>query len=205
MPTTSTRSQERCRAFRPHRHAGEQRRPGRVSTFADTTDDAWREELDLKYFSVIRPTRAFLPMLRDAEARRTIVVCVNSLLALQPEPHMVATSSARAGALSLVKSLARRTRAAAHPRKFDPDRHRRIGAMAPPFRDAGAAGPELGRLDRRTGAQETHSARPLRSSRRSRSSALLSGYDAVVLYDGQSHRCFWRRCTTCLTQPPSAN
>ncbi|MFL9863406.1 SDR family oxidoreductase [Paraburkholderia fungorum] len=77
---------------------------GRVSTFADTTDDAWREELDLKYFSVIRPTRAFLPMLRDAA--NPTVVCVNSLLALQPEPHMVATSSARAGVLSLIKSLA---------------------------------------------------------------------------------------------------
>jgi len=77
---------------------------GRVSTFADTTDDAWREELELKYFSLIRPTRAFLPMLRDAEAPS--IVCVNSLLALQPEPHMVATSSARAGTLSLVKSLA---------------------------------------------------------------------------------------------------
>ncbi len=44
---------------------------GRVSTFADTTDDAWREELDLKYFSVIRPTRAFLPMLRDAAGGKT--------------------------------------------------------------------------------------------------------------------------------------
>jgi NAD(P)-dependent dehydrogenase (short-subunit alcohol dehydrogenase family) len=31
---------------------------GRVSTFADTSDEAWREELDLKFFSVIRPTRA---------------------------------------------------------------------------------------------------------------------------------------------------
>ncbi|MDE1180224.1 SDR family oxidoreductase [Paraburkholderia sp.] len=77
---------------------------GRVSTFADTTDEAWREELDLKYFGVIRPTRAFLPMLRDA--KHAAIVCVNSLLALQPEPHMVATSSARAGLLSLVKSLA---------------------------------------------------------------------------------------------------
>ena len=77
---------------------------GRVSTFADTTDDAWREELDLKYFSVIRPTRAFLPMLRDAA--NPAVVCVNSLLALQPEPHMVATSSARAGVQNLIKSLA---------------------------------------------------------------------------------------------------
>ncbi|WP_431824907.1 SDR family oxidoreductase [Burkholderia sp. F1] len=77
---------------------------GRVSTFADTADDAWRDELELKYFSIIRPTRAFLPMLRDAAAPS--ITCVNSLLALQPEPHMVATSSARAGVLSLVKSLA---------------------------------------------------------------------------------------------------
>jgi NAD(P)-dependent dehydrogenase (short-subunit alcohol dehydrogenase family) len=80
---------------------------GRVSTFADTTDDAWREELELKYFSIIRPTRAFLPMLREAASSgNASIVCVNSLLALQPEPHMVATSSARAGVLSLVKSLA---------------------------------------------------------------------------------------------------
>ncbi|EIF35349.1 dehydrogenase of unknown specificity [Burkholderia sp. Ch1-1] len=81
---------------------------GRVSTFADTTDEAWREELDLKYFSVIRPTRAFLPMLRDVAASNSnaAIVCVNSLLALQPEPHMVATSSARAGVQNLLKSLA---------------------------------------------------------------------------------------------------
>jgi len=84
---------------------------GRVSTFANTTDEAWREELDLKYFSIIRPTRAFLPMLRSAaqsgqSAGNAAIVCVNSLLALQPEPHMVATSSARAGVLSLIKSLA---------------------------------------------------------------------------------------------------
>src|SRR4051812_26247825 len=82
---------------------------GRVSTFADTSDEAWREELDLKYFSVIRPTRAFLPMLRDAAnggVGNAAVVCVNSLLALQPEPHMVATSSARAGVQNLIKSLA---------------------------------------------------------------------------------------------------
>lgn len=77
---------------------------GRVSTFADTSDDAWREELELKYFSIIRPTRAFLPMLRASDAAS--VVCVNSLLAQQPEAHMVATSSARAGVLSLTKSLA---------------------------------------------------------------------------------------------------
>lgn len=81
---------------------------GRVSTFADTDDAAWMEELRLKFFSVIHPTRAFLPQLA---AQRTAlgdaaVVCANSLLARQPEPHMVATSAARAGLLNLVRSMA---------------------------------------------------------------------------------------------------
>ena len=77
---------------------------GRVSTFADTTDEAWLEELQLKFFSILHPTRAFLPQLRDqADAA---IVCVNSLLAVQPEPHMVATSAARAGVHNLVRSLA---------------------------------------------------------------------------------------------------
>ncbi|MCY1364428.1 3-alpha-hydroxycholanate dehydrogenase (NADP(+)) [compost metagenome] len=81
---------------------------GRVSTFADTDDAAWMQELNLKFFSVIHPTRAFLPQLT---AQRTVlgdaaIVCANSLLARQPEPHMVATSAARAGLLNLVRSMA---------------------------------------------------------------------------------------------------
>ena len=77
---------------------------GRLSTFADTDDDTWREELDLKFFSQVRPVRAFLPMLQMSKA--PAIVVVNSLLALQPEAHMVATSAARAGVQSLTKSLA---------------------------------------------------------------------------------------------------
>ncbi len=77
---------------------------GRVSTFADTDDMAWRQELDLKFFGVIKPTRAFLPLLE--KSKTASIVCVNSMLALQPEPHMVATSAARAGLLNLVHSLA---------------------------------------------------------------------------------------------------
>jgi len=76
----------------------------RMSTFADTDDDAWRAELELKFFSIIRPTRAFLPHLERSDAGA--IVCVNSLLARQPEPHMVATSAARAGVLNMVRSLA---------------------------------------------------------------------------------------------------
>lgn len=77
---------------------------GRVSTFAETTDEAWIDELRLKFFSQILPVRAFLPMLEASDAAS--IVCVNSLLARQPEPHMVATSAARAGVQSLVRSLA---------------------------------------------------------------------------------------------------
>ncbi len=81
---------------------------GRVSTFADTTDDAWTEELQLKFFSVIHPTRAFRVQLAAQSQRLgdAAIVCVNSLLARQPEPHMVATSAARAGLLNLVRSMA---------------------------------------------------------------------------------------------------
>ena len=81
---------------------------GRVSTFADTTDEAWSQELHLKFFSVIHPTRAFLPQLaqRAEQTGDAAIVCVNSLLAAQPEPHMVATSAARAGLKNLVRSMA---------------------------------------------------------------------------------------------------
>ena len=75
----------------------------RLSTFATTLDVDWQAELRLKFFSVIYPVRAFLPMLKESGAGAIVVV--NSLLARQPEPHMVCTSAARAGVQNLVKSL----------------------------------------------------------------------------------------------------
>ena len=77
---------------------------GRVSTYTDTSDDDWREELELKFFSQLHPIRAFQPMLTASECGA--IVAVNSLLAYQPEPHMVCTSAARAGVQNLLKSLA---------------------------------------------------------------------------------------------------
>jgi NAD(P)-dependent dehydrogenase (short-subunit alcohol dehydrogenase family) len=77
---------------------------GRISTFADTSDAQWREELELKFFSQILPIRAFRPLLETATS--PAIVSVNSLLSLQPEPHMVCTSAARAGVQNLLKSLA---------------------------------------------------------------------------------------------------
>lgn len=75
---------------------------GLVSTFANTTDEKWRAEFELKMFSQIYPVRAFQNMLTEANGS---IVAVNSLLAYQPEPHMVCTSSARAGVQNLLKSL----------------------------------------------------------------------------------------------------
>ena len=75
----------------------------RLSTFDSTTDDDWVEELSLKFNSVIFSTRYFLPLLEQSDVASIVVT--NSLLALQPEPHMVATSAARAGLLNLVHSL----------------------------------------------------------------------------------------------------
>ncbi|HVO14712.1 MAG TPA: SDR family oxidoreductase [Alphaproteobacteria bacterium] len=75
----------------------------RVSTFADTADEDWEAELRLKFFSLIHPTRAFIGALEKSDA--AAIVHVSSLLARQPEPHMVCTAAARAGVLNLIKSL----------------------------------------------------------------------------------------------------
>lgn len=76
----------------------------RMTTFATTTDDDWRDELDLKFSAVLNPVRAALPWLRTSTM--SAVVNVNAVLARQPETHLVATSAARAGVLNLSKSLA---------------------------------------------------------------------------------------------------
>lgn len=75
-----------------------------MSTFATTTDDAWRDELDLKIAPVVNTVRAALPHLRRSQ--RAAIVNVNAILARQPEPRLVATSAARAGLLNLSRSLA---------------------------------------------------------------------------------------------------
>jgi NAD(P)-dependent dehydrogenase (short-subunit alcohol dehydrogenase family) len=78
---------------------------GRMSGWNDTADDDWRDELDLKFFGLIHPTRAAEPHLRASGVGA--IVNMNAALARQPETHMIATSAARAGALNLTKNLAR--------------------------------------------------------------------------------------------------
>jgi NAD(P)-dependent dehydrogenase (short-subunit alcohol dehydrogenase family) len=80
-------------------NAGKSRMAG-LDTLADAD---WTDELELKFFGLLRPTRAFLPLLRASNAAS--MVYVSSLLAKQPETRLVATSAARAGALNLAKSM----------------------------------------------------------------------------------------------------
>jgi NAD(P)-dependent dehydrogenase (short-subunit alcohol dehydrogenase family) len=76
----------------------------RLSTFNNTRDEDWRDELDLKFFSIIHPSKGFQKWLEKSESGS--IVCVSSLLSRQPEPRLVATSAARAGQLSLIHSMA---------------------------------------------------------------------------------------------------
>ncbi len=75
----------------------------REGNFFTNTDDDWREELELKFFSYVHPIRIFVDALKAA---RGSVVCVNSTVSTQPEPHLMTSSAARGGVLNLAKSLA---------------------------------------------------------------------------------------------------
>ena len=70
----------------------------------DTGAQQWRDELDLKIFSVLHVVRAALPWLRRSDA--AALVNVNAILARQPESRLAATSAARAALLNLTKTLA---------------------------------------------------------------------------------------------------
>lgn len=76
-----------------------------LAPVADTTRQQWREELDLKVFSVLNTLSAAHDALRASDAPS--VVNVNAILARQPEPRLAATSAARAALLNLTQTLSR--------------------------------------------------------------------------------------------------
>lgn len=78
---------------------------GYVAHFADTPPAAWLNEAQLKLFAVINPLQAFLRQLERSDIAS--VTCINSLLALQPEQHMIATSAARAALLNMTLTLSK--------------------------------------------------------------------------------------------------
>lgn len=78
---------------------------GFVANFKDTPPEAWLNEAKLKLFGVIHPVQAFLSQLERSDIAS--ITCVNSLLALQPEEHMIATSAARAALLNMTLTLSK--------------------------------------------------------------------------------------------------
>ncbi|MYW65217.1 SDR family oxidoreductase [Streptomyces sp. SID8379] len=76
----------------------------RMKRLDDTTEDDWRDELELKFAGVLNPLQAARKHLGASDAAS--VVNVNAVLAKQPEPRLITTSAARAGILNLSKSLA---------------------------------------------------------------------------------------------------
>ncbi|GAA2632588.1 SDR family oxidoreductase [Actinomadura fulvescens] len=74
-----------------------------MAPVAETTETQWREEFELKIFSVLNAVRAAEPHLRRSDA--PAIVNVNAVLARQPEPRLGATSAARAALLNLTKTL----------------------------------------------------------------------------------------------------
>ncbi|GAB82165.1 SDR family oxidoreductase [Shimwellia blattae] len=78
---------------------------GFVAHFADTPREAWLHEAQLKLFGVINPVQGFMAQLERSDIAS--ITCVNSLLALQPEEHMIATSAARAALLNMTLTLSK--------------------------------------------------------------------------------------------------
>lgn len=72
-------------------------------TFATLTDEDWRDDLDVKLFSMIRCSRAALPHLQRSEAPR--IVNINAIQAKSPDPKFFATSTDRAACLAFNKTL----------------------------------------------------------------------------------------------------
>ncbi|HWL64639.1 MAG TPA: SDR family oxidoreductase [Actinomycetota bacterium] len=75
-------------------------RPG---TFQTLTDQDWKEDLDVKLFSMIRCSREVLPHMRERGAGR--IVNINAVQAKSPDPKFFATSTNRAATLALTKTL----------------------------------------------------------------------------------------------------
>lgn len=76
----------------------------RMLGLADATIEDFRDELDLKFSSVLNIMDAALPHLKRSDA--AAVVTINAVLARQPEPRLATTSAARAGLLNLTKTMA---------------------------------------------------------------------------------------------------
>jgi 3-oxoacyl-[acyl-carrier protein] reductase len=74
------------------------------TTFATTTDEQYREALELNLLSAVRLARACVPSMRARRWGR--VIFVSSMAAKAPLPGLLLSNTARAGLLGFAKTLA---------------------------------------------------------------------------------------------------
>ena len=76
-----------------------------ASAFESVTDEAWRDDLDLKLFAAIRTIRAAVPHLRKAGGGS--IVNILNIGAKQPGAGSMPTSVSRAAGMALMKALSK--------------------------------------------------------------------------------------------------
>lgn len=72
-------------------------------TFATLTDEDWKEDLDVKLFSMIRCSREVLPHMKDRGGGR--IININAVQGKSPDPRFFATTTDRAACLAFTKAL----------------------------------------------------------------------------------------------------
>ncbi|ADG05303.1 SDR family NAD(P)-dependent oxidoreductase [Kyrpidia tusciae] len=77
--------------------------PRRGAGFLDITDEEWREMIEVNLMSVVRVTRAALPLLMKQGGT---IVNISTMNAMMPAPPIPAYSAAKAAVTNLTKSLA---------------------------------------------------------------------------------------------------
>lgn len=101
----------------------------------DLTDAQWQSACDLLLMSVVRLTRACIPVMRAAGAGDMVIL--GSATVKEPPPHLIASTVMRLGVVGLAKTLARSLAPdnisvnLVAPGYFDTGRvSRRVGALA---------------------------------------------------------------------------
>ena len=79
--------------------------PAHVGGLDDLTDDAWLDEFDLGVLTMIRTTRAALPLLRKATFARVVNVAASSIR--HQSPGLIGFTAAKAAMASASKNLSR--------------------------------------------------------------------------------------------------
>jgi NAD(P)-dependent dehydrogenase (short-subunit alcohol dehydrogenase family) len=81
----------------------------------DATDDAWRDDYEVKVLGMLHTVRACLPALRRSDQPRVVVI--GGATASRPHPQMAAVSASRAALLNVAALLAAASRSVGSQRR----------------------------------------------------------------------------------------